>query len=324
MKINILPDENFEESYRKIIVPFKNQYQKSEFYNSFDSKKLHYLSYENKNELGKVVIIHGFTECAEKFDETAYYFFSQGYSVYCPDLRGHGLSYKDPCPEHCVDSLGFDIYAEDLAVFFKEVISSPSKVYTHSLGGLALLLMSINHPNIPIEKAVLSSPMICGKMGMPIVLAKSVAPLFVKLNKGTTPVPKKCEFNPDKKNPDAFCEQRGLHSIKQKANNPSYTTCGPTFRWVLNSVKAKDKVLTKENVSKINYSMLIIKPEQDGELSEKYQDIFIELCKEKNKNLSVIKLANTRHEIFQSKEKELCDYFEKIFSFFEKNNNHTF
>ena len=50
---------------------------------------------------GVVVISHGFTESAVKYDEVAYYFLKEGYHVYIPEHCGHGRSYRltaDPSP----------------------------------------------------------------------------------------------------------------------------------------------------------------------------------------------------------------------------------
>ncbi|MBP5617565.1 MAG: alpha/beta hydrolase, partial [Clostridia bacterium] len=40
--------------------------------------------------LGVVVLVHGFTEFAEKYDEMTWYLLDHGYAVFRFDLRGHG------------------------------------------------------------------------------------------------------------------------------------------------------------------------------------------------------------------------------------------
>ena len=280
---------------------------------------MHYLSYVNENAKANVLILHGFTECAEKFREMAYYFFNEGYNVFSLDFRGHGLSYKEDAPRYAVSSNGFDEYSKDIAVFVGEIVGEnglPVYCFTHSLGGNAALLSLIDNPSLPIERLVLSSPMICGNMGMPVVVASLVAKLVCAFGKGNIPAPGKCVFEPEKGNPDAASKQRGDFSLEMKKMNEAYQTCGPTMSWVKHSLEAKDKLLKEENISKLSAKILLIKPETDRQLIEEYQDKFISLCKKCGKDIEVIRLKNTCHEIFQSSKEELEEYTEKIAAFF--------
>lgn len=52
------------------------------------------LQYLSDAPKGVVVISHGFTESAAKYDEVAYYFLKEGYHVYIPEHCGHGRSYR--------------------------------------------------------------------------------------------------------------------------------------------------------------------------------------------------------------------------------------
>lgn len=316
--MKILTDENFENEYNEEIVPFCEVNEKSDFYTADDGKQMHYLAYINPRAKANVLIIHGFTECAKKFDEMAYYLFNEGYSVFAPDLRGHGLSYKDPAPKYGVDCMSFDEYSKDIACFINKIVASPLPLYcyTHSLGGNAALLTLIDNPDTGISKLVLSSPMICGNMGMPVGVAKAVATLVNTLGLGKTPAPGKCVFEPEKGNPDAASIQRGKHALDFKVANEEYQTCGPTFRWVINSLKAKDKILSEENIEKINTDMLVIKPETDRQLLEEYQDEFIDKCKAAGRHVAIIQTRHTCHEIYQSCSEEMEKYVRDILNYF--------
>lgn len=318
MNTKVLCDENYENEYNKVITDFCRENEKSNFFSSFDGNKMHYLSYINENAEADVVIIHGFTECARKFDEMAYYFFCEGYSVFSLDLRGHGLSFKDDAPEYAVDSRGFDFYSRDIGFFIKNIVAEnnlPVYLYTHSLGGNAALLSLIDDELLPVKKLVLSSPMICGNMGMPVFVAKIVSSLVCALGKGKMPAPGKCVYEPEKSNPDAKSKNRGEHDLKVKKENREYQTCGPTMSWVRHSIKAMEKILREENISKLKTEILLIKPQEDRQLLESYQDRFILLCRKRSKKIKVIMTKNTCHEIFRSEEKELTMYLEDIFEF---------
>lgn len=321
MNTKILSDESFEKEFNEIIVPFCEKYEKDNYFESYDLKKMHYLSYINENARANILILHGFTECAKKFDETAYYFFNEGYNVFSLDLRGHGLSYKDEAPQYAVHSNGFDEYSKDIAVFIKNIVSKnglPVYCFTHSLGGNAALLSLIDNPGLPVEKLVLSSPMICGNMGMPVPVASLVAKLVCAIGKGKMPAPGKCVFEPEKGNPDAASLQRGEHALNLKSENEAYQTCGPTMEWVKHSVEARDKLLRAENIKKINTKMLVIKPETDRQLLEEYQNKFISLSEESGTDITVTQIKNTCHEIFQSRAAELEEYYNSITRFIEE------
>lgn len=320
MKEYIINEKNFEDDYKNKVGAFCREYETNGCYDSADGKKMHYISYINENAKADIVILHGFTECAKKFEEMAYYFFCEGFNVYAPDLRGHGLSFKDNAPEYAVGSKGFGYYSADVSLFIKNTVKKegrPVYCFTHSLGGCAVLLALMDCPELPVEKIVLSSPMICGNMGMPVALARLVAKLVCAVGKGSMPAPKKCVFEPEKANPDAADENRGKHYLKLKQENKAYQTCGPTMEWVLHSIEARDKLLKKENIEKLNVEMLVIKPESDRQLLEKYQDMFIASCRDSGKRIQTVKLKNTCHEIFQSKNRELAEYIEKILEFFD-------
>ena len=55
--------------------------------------KIHVQRYLVEKPKGVIIISHGFTEAAPKYDEMIYYFLKAGYHVYMPEHMGHGQSY---------------------------------------------------------------------------------------------------------------------------------------------------------------------------------------------------------------------------------------
>ena len=94
---------------------------------------LHYLAYdaakfdaENNQGAsagfrGCIVLSHGFTEFAEKYDEMVWYFLLAGYSVCAIDHRGHGASARDTDDRCNVWIDDWRRYAADLAGFAETV-----------------------------------------------------------------------------------------------------------------------------------------------------------------------------------------------------------
>ena len=55
---------------------------------------IHVQRYLAEKPKGVIIISHGFTEAAPKYDEMIYYFLKAGYHVYMPEHMGHGQSYR--------------------------------------------------------------------------------------------------------------------------------------------------------------------------------------------------------------------------------------
>ena len=183
-KITLVDENNYVSSMMYEVEPYLEKRRRDGYFSSSDGKRLHYEAYEKLISRGCVIILHGFCESAEKFREMAYYIRKAGYSVFIPELRGHGRSWHASEKKECVTVESFDSYADDLHTFIENIVK-PScinkKIYiwSHSLGSTAALLYLMKH-NDTVEKAVLSSPMICGNMGMPTGVAGLAARLVCK------------------------------------------------------------------------------------------------------------------------------------------------
>lgn len=314
--VKIIDEENYSFIMQTEVEPYLENRREDIYFLSFDNKKLHCEVYKKRLSRGNIIILHGFTESAEKFREVAYYFRKAGYSVFVPDLRGHGKSYRVSLKKETVEEDNFALYAEDITTLIEKVIriSDPKGkiyIYSHSLGSTAALLYMLENP-FTIQKAVLSSPMICGNMGMPVAVAGAAAKLLCKLGGKGISAPGRCVFDPMQKfaDSDAVSEARFLYYLDKRKKEPLYQTNGPSFSWVKASVEARDKILSGYKNKKVGTELLIFKPEEDKQLLGEYTDRFAELCDIKTK---IVK--NSKHEIFMSKNQVLQWYFEKILDF---------
>ena len=121
-KVEIIPENDYEYAMINQVEPYLEKRRRDDFCLSSDGKQLHYEAYEKLISRGSIVILHGFTESAEKFRETAYYFRKAGYSVFAPDLRGHGKSHHDSDNPLRVDIDSFDSYAQHLNIFINKIV----------------------------------------------------------------------------------------------------------------------------------------------------------------------------------------------------------
>lgn len=318
-KVDIVPEGFYGDTMRGEVEPYLQKKGREGVLFASDGTRLHYEAYEKLLSRGSIVILHGFTESAEKFRETAYYFRKAGYSVFVPDMRGHGKSEHKSVKKERVEIGSFDEYADDLNLFIESVVkpatvSGKIYIYSHSLGSTVALLYMMKHPHT-VEKAVLSSPMICGNMGMPVAIAGTVARLLCALGGSTVSAPGRCVFDPSQtvEKSDAVSEARFSYYHEKRKREPLYQTSGPSFGWVKASVEARDRILSDEGIKRLRAKMLIFKPEEDRQLLGEYTEMFAEKAHIKIKNVK-----NSKHEIFMSGDETLGWYYGEVLEFFSE------
>ncbi len=315
--VQIIDERNYFTLMTEKVEPYLASKRTDGTFLSRDGLTLHYEKYDKKLSRGSIVILHGFTESAEKFREMAYYFRKCGYSVFCPDLRGHGKSeHRSGKPER-VETDDFNLYREDLEIFMNEVVrplTGDKKIYfyTHSLGSTVALLYMMKNP-YAIHKAVLSSPMICGNMGMPVAVAALASKVICLLGGRNISAPGRCVFDKAQsaETGDASSPARFDYYHDKRKREPLYQTSGPSFGWVRASLDAKDKILSSQGIRMLKTPLLIFKPEEDKQLSGEHTDKFASMARIKIKNVK-----NSRHEIFMSGDETLRWYFNEITEFF--------
>ena len=315
-KIKVIEEKDYVHLMAAEVEPYLEKRREDRYFTSADGKKLHCEVYEKLLSRGSILVLHGFTESAEKFREMTYYFRKAGYSVYALDLRGHGKSHHDSENPLRVDIESFDLYAEDINTLVETIIAPSSKgkeiyIYSHSLGSTAALLYMMKYP-YAVAKAVLSSPMICGNMGMPVAVAGTVAKLLCKAGGKTIPAPGRCVFdeNQTADNSDATSKARFEYYHNKRKRESLYQTSGPSFGWVKASLVARDKIMSESNIALLRAKMIIFKPEADRQLLGEYTDKFAKMAKIKIKDVK-----NSRHEIFMSGDDTLKWYVEEILEF---------
>lgn len=312
-----------ENSYAYImkteVEPYLERKGREDFVFTPDNRKLHYEAYEKTLSRGSVVILHGFTESAEKFREAAYYFRKAGYSVFSYDMEGHGKSHRTSEKAEKVEIDSFDTYAEDLGFFIEKVVMPSSKngkiyIYSHSLGSTVALLYMMKNP-YTVEKAVLSSPMICGNMGMPVAVAGTVARLLCGFGGSRISAPGRCVFDENQtfENSDATSKARFEYYHGKRKAETLYRTSGPSFGWVKASLDARDRILSDEGIKCLKSEMLIFLPEEDRQLLHGYTKEFA-----KKADVRIKEVNNSRHEIFMSDNSVLRWYFGEILEFFSE------
>ena len=313
--VKIIDEENYAHIMKTEVEPYLEKRGREDFIFTPDNRKLHYEAYEKTLSRGSIVILHGFTESAEKFREMAYYFRKAGYSVFSLDMEGHGKSHRSSAKKEKVEIDSFDTYADDLDLFIEGVVAPATKtgdinIYSHSLGSNVALLYMMKHP-YTVKKAVLSSPMVCGNMGMPVAVAGTVAKLLCALGGKGIPAPGRCVFDENQtvEGSDATSKARFEYYHEKRKAEPLYQTSGPSFGWVKASLEARDKILSCKDIAA---DALIFLPEEDRQLLHSYTKDFADEA-----DIKIKEVKSSKHEIFMSSNGVLSWYVGQVLDFFE-------
>ena len=70
--------------------------------------------------------------------------------------------------------------------------------------------------------------------------------------------------------------------------------------------------MKEENLGKLTMPILLVKPQEDRQVLESWQDKFAE----KVNSVRVVNIPDSKHEIFGSENKTLEIYYREIFDFF--------
>ena len=162
--ISILPESNYAAVMTETVEPYLDSRRQEMDMPLSTGGTLHAEVYEQPDATRAVVILHGYTESAEKFREMTWYFLNEKFNVYAIDHRGHGKSVRKISDTSITHVDAFSDYLRDLEEFMSGVVLPrtehlPRVLYAHSMGGAIGGMTLMNHPEY-FARAVLTAPMI--------------------------------------------------------------------------------------------------------------------------------------------------------------------
>lgn len=308
----LLPEEKLEQLMREEAEPFLEKFR----IRGRLRGELYYELYPLPESKGTLVISHGSTEACVKFREFIYYALQEGYSCAVIDHRGHGFSMregKDPRVVHVTD---FGLYAQDLHEFVHSAVlpampAGPLYLYGHSMGGCIAADYLERWPE-DFAKAVLNAPMLGLDMGkLPPWAGLLFCRLQCLLGKGEEKLFFQEDFNPDKgvETSCASSPARYAWYHALRCEEPALQLSASSYGWTKESIRAAKKVL--DGAEKIAAPVLLFQAETDGLVSPEAQEEFVRRLKQGK----LVKVANSKHEIYRSENSVLESYFGQIFDF---------
>jgi pimeloyl-ACP methyl ester carboxylesterase len=111
------------------------------FWSSHDGLKLYARVYPGPDPLARTVLcLHGLTRNSRDFEDLAPHL-QKHFRVIVPDVRGRGLSARDPNPQNYQPA----IYLQDIVGLIDTVAAQQVAVIGTSMGGLLAMMMAVGH-----------------------------------------------------------------------------------------------------------------------------------------------------------------------------------
>lgn len=317
-----LSEEDFVETMKNDVEPMLESCLTDGFFNSGEHR-LYYRMYQMEGAEKSVVISHGFTEYADKYNEVIYYYLKSGYDVYIMEHRGHGSSTREVEDKSLVYISSFDEYAKDFKLFMDEVVvknngSKPMYLYAHSMGG-AIATRFIEDNQGYFKAAVLSAPMLDVNTGsVPEMAANLLANVMDLIGKETSYLmgygPYEEEY--DFEGSSTSSKARYDYYYSKEIENKNYQVSGGSYAWLKAAIAETKNLLKQENMDKIQIPVLLFQAEKDAlvEANGLYQ------LANGSDNIQFMMVEGAKHQLWSTPNELLIPYFDTIFDFYSQHN----
>ena len=276
-----------------------------EVYNRFDAKRA-------------IVLLHGYTESAEKYRELTWYFLQSGYSVFAMDHRGHGRSVREVEDTSVTHVEHFSDYLRDLEEYMEKIVyprmgGGKIFLYAHSMGGALGAFALIEHPEW-FSGAVLNAPMIAAVTApLPRPLAHLLGHVLCRMGKGKQRAFVGKPFDPAReKFETSLITSRARFDYYQHKRNTrkELQNCSPTYAWVREAAGVTEPLLHRAGL--IRVPVMLCQTTQDTIVRLAEQERFIK----KVPDGKLVKF-DTKHEIYSAHDEVLGEYVSTVLGFFD-------
>lgn len=282
-----------------------------------DGRELYYVHYRADRARGSVTILHGFTECAEKYRELAYFFLHAGLDVYIPEQRGHGRSFRYVADVRLTHIEHFSEYVADFTAFTEQVVAAgtaPQFLFSHSMGG-AVAIRYLEQGGRLFDRAVLSCPMIApARGGLPLWLAKAICRGAIALGGGRRQLFASRPNQRDKvfSRSNDTSRARFAYYRRVRQEDPAFQNRHPTYRWTLESLTVADAILQPGAPEQVHIPVRIYTAGQDAMVLPRPQAVLAARLPAGEQCF----VPEARHEILYSTDDVLHPYLAGLLHFY--------
>lgn len=314
----LVHSDNYSETMAREVLPWINARRTDMTVEGDGGRPLFVSRFDADAPAGTVLIVHGFTENADKFSEVIHSLLQNGLSVVAYDQRGHGRSWRAEGLEDIslthVDA--FEEYVWDMGIVYDRVVKAmpkPHRVFCHSMGGAVTALFLEGNPGL-FDRAAMCAPMIAPCLnGLPKPAARLMCQTEKALGRcrkrivGSKPYSGKEDFDTSPANGKArfdwYEDQRGLH--------PEFTNNGPTYGWLLEAIDVTDKILAPGAPEGIDAEVRLYTAGLDETVLPEPQKAFIDRVKRG----SHVTVPGGKHEIYRSSDDVLFPWWADVLGF---------
>ena len=314
----LVREERYPETMRAAVLPFLREKAQVHTVKGYQEKPLYAVRYAVDQPAGTAVIVHGFTESADKYSELIYSLLNSRMNVVAYDQRGHGRSWRDeritdPSLTHVTD---FNEYVGDLEAVVDQLLGDQPKpwvLFAHSMGGAVAALYLERHPGV-FARAALCAPMIAPNLnGVPRFAGECLCRGAKALGKAASRIP----FSRPYSGPEDFATSAATGRARfdwydaLKAEHPEFRNNGPTYQWTLESMHVTDRILAPGEAEKILCPVRIYTAEHDGSVMPQAQEQLARRLKNGKRTL----VKGARHEIYRSGDEVLFPWWHEVLTF---------
>lgn len=319
-RAELIPEAEYAKEMRERVLPFLKEHVVPEIVPGAGDKPLMTFRWDAEHPRGTVVLLHGFTECAEKLSELIWSLLRNGFSVLTLDQRGHGASWRDErirdLSRTHVDR--FEDYVEDLRRVCArrlEGMPEPRYLFGHSMGGAVACAFLEDHPGV-FAKAALCAPMIAPlRGGLPLWAGEALCGGAKLLGRGRDRV----FFSKPWAGPEDFATSCATSRSRfewydaLRTATPRFQNNGPTYSWTLEAFRVTKRLLAPGKPEGIRIPVRLYTAEDDNQVSAEEQERIagrMPFCVRKV-------VPGARHEIYRSTDAVLFPWWQEILDFFE-------
>ena len=315
---------NYAETMNGVVMPALAKIRKDQTLSGAGGKPLFVSRFDAENPRGTILVLHGFTENADKFAELIYSLLQNRWSVLAYDQRGHGRSWR---PEGLKDNSlthvdRFSEYIRDLEIVCQQVLKkmpAPYGIFAHSMGGAVAARFLELHDGEVFSRAVLCAPMIaCQRGGLPYFVGKAMCRGMKMIGKGKERI---FMFKPFA-GPEDFAtscasgRERFDWYDALRVATPEFQNNSPSYSWTLNALGISQKLLFPGAAEKITIPVMLYGAEDDNQVIPKAQEMFIRRLKKGKMKV----VPGSKHEIYRSPDAVLFPWWKEILGFFAEGN----
>ncbi len=311
-----IKEQDFEQQITRTVIPYLAARRTEPTFKAPDGKALYVALYRADAPRGTVVLLHGFSENAEKYYEFIYYLLRENLSVLIPDQRGHGRSART-APLGIMHIDRFAEYITDLEALmaaFSDTLSAPFYLFAHSMGGAVATLYLEKHPNV-FKKAVLSAPMIDlqyrGFSRFISISACRFCTLTGRAKKAVF-ISKKDYENEPFESSSALSRARFHFLREQRRRDPIFSGGAPSYAWSLAALGVCRQILANGAPECVKLPVLILSAEHEYLVNNKAQQRLA--ARLPNGTLKTV--AGSKHEILFANDEILHPVLTEILDFY--------